>query len=99
MTQVVVLFALLAATAAFFNWRATEVMFTALKDAAAEALTPVWAAATRAAPEVWRVAPNPVNLLLYLIVFSALVKYPHIMAGVVAALSGSAQPPAGAAGT
>lgn len=95
-----VLFTLLAGTAAFFNWRATEVMFTALKGAAAEAITPVWTAVTLAAPEVWRVASNPVIVLLYLIAFSALVKYPHIMAGVVAALSGSAQPPAasGAAG-
>lgn len=85
----------MAATTSYFNWREAKVLGAALKGTAEEALTPAWAAVTQAVPVVWRVASNPINLLLYLIAFASLVKYPHIMVSVVAALSGSA----GAAGT
>jgi drug/metabolite transporter (DMT)-like permease len=90
-----VVLAVVASVTAYYNWVETQALCTSLKVAVAEALTPLWAAATSAAPVMWRVVSNPVNALLYIIAFSALVQYPHVMAGVVAALSGSGPPPAG----
>lgn len=88
--QVVALFCAVITAAAFLNWDEAKIVVSAFWGEAVGAGIPVWVALLKAAPAVWEVVSKPVNIILYLIAFGGLVRYPYVLAGIVAAMTGKA---------
>ena len=91
MAQIAALFCAVFVVAALLNWEEAKLVGVAFWGGAVSASVPVWLALQKAAPAVLDAVSKPLNILLYLIAFGGLVRYPHVLTSILAAMTGKAQ--------